>query len=73
LVVSVETTRLAGAADFAVLPVIHSVMMDDRTVQQYTLNFLKHGYFVSALARHPITPGEDKHLAREAGGPQGGK
>ena len=73
LVVSVETTRLVGAADFAVLPVIHSVMMDDRTVQQYTLNFLKHGYFVSAEARHPITPDEDKRLAREAGSPQGGK
>jgi Alpha/beta hydrolase family len=70
-VVSVETTRLAGAADFAVLPVVHSVMMDDRTVQEYTLRFLKHGYFISAEARHPITTGNDPQLAREAGGERG--
>ena len=67
LVVSVETTRLAGAADFAVLPVIHTLMMDDRTVQQYTLRFLQHGYFVSAEARQPIAPAEGSHLARQPG------
>jgi pimeloyl-ACP methyl ester carboxylesterase len=54
LVVSVETTRLPGAADFAVLPVVHTLMMDDATVQQYTLRFLQHGYFVSADQRQPI-------------------
>jgi pimeloyl-ACP methyl ester carboxylesterase len=54
LVVSVETTRLAGAADFAVLPVVHTLMMDDKTVQQYTLAFLEHGYFISADRRQPI-------------------
>jgi pimeloyl-ACP methyl ester carboxylesterase len=54
LVVSVETTRLAGAADFAVLPVLHTLMMDDARVQQYTLTFLEHGYFVSAERRRPI-------------------
>lgn len=66
LVVSVETTRLPGAADFAVLPVIHSFLMDDRTVQEYTLRFLKHGYFVSAEARRPIPLGpEDARLGRQ--------
>lgn len=69
LVVSVETTRLQGAADFAVLPVVHSFMMDDRTVIQYTLRFLKEGYFVSAEARRPIEPA-DSPLAREPGLPR---
>jgi len=65
-VVSVETTRLPGAADFAVLPVIHTLMMDDRTVQEYTLRFIQHGYFVSASARQPIVrAGEDARLARQ--------
>ena len=54
LVVSVETTRLPGASDFAVLPVIHTLMMDDSTVQQYTLSFLERGYFISPERRQPI-------------------
>jgi len=56
-VVSVESTRLAGAADFAILPVVHTWMMDDRQVQAYTLRFLQHGFFVSDSARNPI-PGQ---------------
>jgi len=56
MVVSVESTRLPGATDFAVLPVLHTLMMDDATVQQYTLNFLRHGYFVAPDQRHPISP-----------------
>ena len=68
LIVSVEATRLPGATDFAVLPVIHTLMMDDRTVQQHTLRFLKHGYFVSAQERQPIVPaGKLSHLARQPG------
>ena len=54
LVVSVEETRLAGARDFAVLPVLHTFIMDDATVQQYTLQFLQHGHFVSEPRRRPI-------------------
>lgn len=54
LVVSVESTRLAGASDFAVLPTSHTFMMDDEKVQQYTLRFLQHGCFDSARARQPI-------------------
>lgn len=56
LVVSVECTRLAGAADFAVLPVVHTLMMDDLTVQEYTLRFLRYGYFISEERRQPIGP-----------------
>ena len=54
MVVTVESTRLPGAADFAVLPVLHTLMMDDPTVQQYTLHFLRSGSFVSEAQRQPI-------------------
>ena len=54
LVVGVESTRLAGASDFAVLPITHTWMMDDRTVQEYTLRFLERGYFTSADERKGI-------------------
>ena len=54
LVVSVEETRLPGAHDFVVLPVVHTYLMDDEGVQERTLNFLKHGYFVSEYERQPI-------------------
>jgi pimeloyl-ACP methyl ester carboxylesterase len=47
-VVTVESAKLAGAKDFAVLPVLHTTMMDDAKVQEYTLRFLQHGYFISA-------------------------
>lgn len=54
LVVSVESTRLSGARDFALLPITHTWMMDDPTVQEYTLRFLQHGHLVAADQRHPI-------------------
>ncbi|MGD9720303.1 MAG: esterase/lipase family protein [Pirellulales bacterium] len=54
LVVTVDSARLPGAADFLVLPALHTFMMDDPTVQQYTLSFLENGYFVSAGERRPI-------------------
>jgi hypothetical protein len=50
----VEETKLAGAHDFIVLPVYHTFLMDDERVQQHTLNFLNHGYFVSAYQRKSI-------------------
>jgi pimeloyl-ACP methyl ester carboxylesterase len=53
-VISVETAKLAGAADFVRLPLLHSFIMDNAKVQQYTLSFLQHGYFVSAEQRHPL-------------------
>lgn len=54
LVVRVEETRLPGARDFIVLPVIHTTMMNDTKVQEYTARFLEHGYFVSEDQRNPI-------------------
>ena len=50
-IVSVNTTRLAGARDFLVLPVQHSLIMFNGKVQEYTLQFLQKGYFVSEPAR----------------------
>jgi hypothetical protein len=55
-VVTVESTKLAGARDFAVLPMLHSFVMYDSTAQEYTLRFLQHGYFVSQRQRCPLGP-----------------
>lgn len=52
--VAVSTTRLAGAADFVVVPALHSFCMNDDKVRQYTLRFLQRGYFISPQQRHPI-------------------
>jgi pimeloyl-ACP methyl ester carboxylesterase len=54
LVVSVDETRLVGATDFIVVPAIHTIMMDDAQVREYTLRFLQHGHFVSEDERQPI-------------------
>ena len=53
-VVSVEETRLPGASDFTMLPVLHGLIMDDPKVREYTLRFLWHGYLVAADERQPI-------------------
>ncbi len=53
-IVTVESTRLAGARDFLVLPVTHLPLVFDTRVFRHTLSFLKHGYFVSAERRQPI-------------------
>lgn len=43
--VAVNRARLAGMADFIVLPVTHPLMMRDGTVIAETLHFLRHGRF----------------------------
>jgi pimeloyl-ACP methyl ester carboxylesterase len=55
LIVTVESTRLAGARDFRVLPVWHTTMMNDPVIQRETLCFLQHGYFESEDRRAPLT------------------
>ncbi|HVC99006.1 MAG TPA: hypothetical protein VND64_35405 [Pirellulales bacterium] len=52
---SVSTTILAGAGDFVILPVLHPFSTMNAKVQEYTLRFLREGYFISAEERHPIT------------------
>jgi hypothetical protein len=44
-VVSVEETRLAGAADFLEVPRLHSFLMDDPVVQAAVVQFLKTNRF----------------------------
>jgi len=52
--ISTETTKLTGAQDFVVVPVLHSFIMDNARVQQYVLRFLQRGYFTTAEQRHPL-------------------
>jgi hypothetical protein len=52
--VTTEETRLAGASDFAVVPVRHGSLMFDPTVLEYTLRFLEQGHFKSADERQEI-------------------
>jgi pimeloyl-ACP methyl ester carboxylesterase len=54
MTISVETTKLAGARDFLVLPIAHSFIMDNPKVQECVLRFLREGYFVSETERHPL-------------------
>jgi pimeloyl-ACP methyl ester carboxylesterase len=54
MIVTVEETRLPGAADFLVVPALHTFIMDDPGVQEYTLRFLQYGHFISAQRRQPI-------------------
>jgi pimeloyl-ACP methyl ester carboxylesterase len=52
--ISVATTRLAGASDFLVLPVLHTFIINDPKAREYTLRFLKEGNFVSPAKRKAI-------------------
>jgi pimeloyl-ACP methyl ester carboxylesterase len=54
LIVSVPETKLRGADDFLVLPVVHTFMMDDAKVREATLHFLREDCFVSQAKREPI-------------------
>ena len=54
LTVTVEETKLVGAADFLELPVWHTLMMKDPRVKEATKTFLQHGHFVTEAKRNPI-------------------
>jgi hypothetical protein len=53
-VVTVESTRLPGARDFRLVPVLHSFFMNDKRVHQYALRFFEHGHFETEQTRQPI-------------------
>lgn len=53
-VITVESTRLPGARDFRLLPVFHSIFMNDKRAQELTVQFLNHGHFESEETRQPI-------------------
>lgn len=62
--ISVETTRLAGASDFLVVPAVHEFIAHDPRVLNYTLTFLTSGYFISlaekrGIPREPIAERPD--------------
>lgn len=48
--ISVESTKLAGMADFLVLPCIHPLIMNDKQVIRQSIHFLAYGCFDHA---HP--------------------
>ena len=52
--VSVEETKLPGASDFFVQPLLHGTMMNQPVVLEATTRFFKHGYFTSATGRTPL-------------------
>lgn len=51
---SVETSKLAGASDFIQTKGIHQLMPKYKEVRAATLSFLKNGYFSSAISKQPI-------------------
>lgn len=53
--VSVEETKLAGATDFLVKPLLHPTMMRKTVTLEATLSFLENGYFESPESRTPLT------------------
>jgi hypothetical protein len=63
LVVRVEETRLAGAADFRLVACRHGRMMREPAIQQYVLHFLEHGCFTCPEEKQSIPP------AKPAAGP----
>lgn len=52
--VAVEETKLAGAADFRVLPIHHGDIRNSDAIGEMTLRFLQQGYFLSAEKRTPL-------------------
>ena len=52
--VSVEETKLPGASDFMVHPLLHGTMMNQPIVLEATTRFFKDGYFTSAAERKPL-------------------
>ncbi len=51
---TVKTTKLAGASDFVVVKGIHQLLPQSKQVQLATLRFLKYGYFIAPEKRHPL-------------------
>lgn len=51
---TLETTKLAGAADFVQVEGVHQLMPRNQQVREMTLRFLKHGYLLSQAQKSPI-------------------
>ena len=55
-IVTVASTRLAGARDFLLVKEMHFFLLCSGDVHEHTLEFLRHGYFISDEKRQPIKP-----------------
>ncbi len=55
MLLSVETSKLAGASDFVQVKGIHQTLPKAEQVQSYTLRFLETGAFLPSGRRYPIT------------------
>ncbi len=55
MLLSVETSKLAGASDFAQVKGVHQTLPRNEQVQSYTLRFLETGAFMPSGRRTPIT------------------
>lgn len=67
MVVTVESTRLAGAADFLVIPATHTFIMDKPEAREAVLNFLARRRFSDQRTPAPIpraAPGPDAQPSR---------
>jgi len=51
---TLATTKLAGASDFVQVKGIHQLLPQNKRVRILTLRFLKFGYFISPQQRHPL-------------------
>jgi len=60
LVVSVATTRLAGAHDTVELQSIHHFLPSHHRCREYVLRFLQKGHFITDEERKPIAAEEDQ-------------
>ncbi|MDD4269558.1 MAG: alpha/beta hydrolase [Pirellulales bacterium] len=52
--IAVNTTRLKGASDFVLVPMIHELIANDSRTFKYTLSFLANGFFVAEDQRQPV-------------------
>ena len=52
--VALEETRLVGARDWLIRPLMHTTMMKNEITLESTLSFLANGYFISVEELNPI-------------------
>ncbi len=62
--ITTASTRLAGARDFAVVPVLHSFIMDNPMVHEYVLRFLQNGHFVCTKKQRPIEMKDERRAVK---------
>ncbi|MGI6415883.1 MAG: esterase/lipase family protein [Thermoguttaceae bacterium] len=61
--IGVNTTRLKGASDFVLVPMIHELIANDPRTFKYALNFLNDGFFVAEDQRQPVLENPPSEIA----------